>query len=301
MLSEFEQQFQTTLRTRLPADIRNQVQVSTGANSQKGILVSVRSAQPVSDEFGTIRPEIAPGINLPRRVVRLRCLMDCSFVPVNNSQSRAVLMNWLDHVIYALDNTDVRTGEAFVGVEVDPGFLIQSMSIETLDTPFAIHATDPDRLQLSLTADGWFWPVGEAGQAGIEIGEIRLRGAIYPVLLTPANPVLVANGPTIDLTITFEARGASRITASGLGSTGFGNVAVRLEKEDGTVGAGTLTGGTPGDNGIRLLAVTEDHIELSYTPPAVPGKDILLLSMDDNVSSIGIDMARFALITGAAI
>ena len=300
MLSEFEQQFRTTLRTRLPAEIRDHVQVATGSTNQKGILVGIRSAEPVPEEFGSVRSEIAPGVNVPRRVARLRCMLDCSLVPVNGSQDRAILMTWLGQILYLLDDSEVRTGTAFTSDAADPGFLIQSMKIEGLESPFEIHANEPDRLQLSLTADGWFWPVGEPGQAGVEIGEIRIRGAIYPLLLTPANPVFVANGPALNLTISFDARGTSRITASGLDSESFGNLAARLEKEDGTAGAGILSGGTPGDSGIRLLPVTDDHVELIYTPPAIPGKDILLLSIDDNESSNGLDIARFTLVTGAA-
>lgn len=301
MLSEFEQQFQTTLRQKLPAEIRDQVQVATGAKDQTGILVGVRSAEPVPEEFGSVRFEIAPGVNVPRRVVRLRCRLECSFVPIEKKQDRAVLLTWLDQILYVLDGSDVLTGSAFTSVEPDPGFLIQSMNIETLESPFEIHATDPDRLQLSLTADGWFWPVGEPGQAGVEIGEIRIRGAILPVLITPANPVFVANGPAQNLTITFEARGTSRITASELNSEDFGNLAARLEKEDGTAGAGTLSGGSAGNNGIRLIPVTGDYVEFSYTPPAIPGKDILLLSIDDNESSSGIEIGRYTLITGDAL
>jgi len=301
MLSEFEQQFQTTLRTKLPAEIRDQVQVATGATNQTGILVGLRTAEPMPREFGSVRSEIAPGVDVPRRVVRLRCTLDCSFVPIDSTQDRATLMTWLGQVLYVLDDSDVRAGSAFTSVEPDPGFLIQSMNIESLESPFGIHATNPDRLQLSLTAEGWFWPVGEAGQAGVEIGEIRIRGAIHPVLLTPAKPAFVANGPALNLTITFEARGTSRITSSKLDSDTFGNVTARLEKEDGTAGAGTLSGGTAGDNGTRLLPVTDDQVEINYTPPGIPGNDILLLSIDDNESSSGIEIGRFTLVTETSL
>ena len=51
MLSEFEQQFQQTLRLRVTPDIRNDIQVATGATNQTGILVGVRSAVPTPPEF----------------------------------------------------------------------------------------------------------------------------------------------------------------------------------------------------------------------------------------------------------
>ena len=241
MLSEFEQQFQTTLRSRLPAGIRDRVQVATGAANQKGILVGISTAEPMPTEFGSVRSEITPGIDIPRRVVRLSCTLNCTFIPTNSSQNRSNLMELLGQVLYALDDSDVRDGSAFRDEQADPGFLIQSMKVENLESPFAIHTTNAEHLQLSLIAKGWFWPIGEPGQAGIEIGEIRLRGGIHPVLLTPADPFLVANDPALTLTITFEARGTSRITANGLDSDAFGNVAARLEKEDGTLGAGTLS------------------------------------------------------------
>ncbi len=300
MLSEFEQQFQTTLRTKLPVGMRDQVQLATGAPGQTGILVGIRSAKLVSGEFGSVRSEIAPGVAVPRRVVRMHCMLDCSFVPADTNQGRTLLMSWLDRVLYALDDADVRTGAAFTGAATDPGFLIQSMKVEILESPFEIHTAEPERLLLSLKADGWFWPVGEPGQAGIEIGEIRIRGAIRPLLLAPPQPRLVANGPGVDLRLSFEARGTSKITKSGLSNEAFGNLAIRLEMEDGTAGAGTLGGGTAGINNNRLLPVTDEQVQFSYTPPATPGKEILIISIDDNNSSSGIEIGRYTLITGAA-
>lgn len=301
MLSEFEQQFQTTLRTKLPVDIRDQVQIATGAANQAGILVGIRTAKPLPAEFGSVRSEIAPGVEIPRRVVRLSCSVDCTFVPSNDSQNRSNLMSLLGRVLYALDDSDVRDGSAFRGEQTDPGFLIQSMSIENLESPFTIHASDAEHLQLTFIAKGWFWPVGEPGQAGVEIGEIRIRGVVHPVLLTPAEPVLTVNGPAVNLSVSFDARGTSRITSSGLDSETFGNLVARLEKQDGTAGAGSLSGGSAGDNGARLLTVTDDQVQLSYTPPATPGEDILLLSIDTSQSASGIEIGRFTLVTGAGL
>lgn len=300
MLSEFEQGFQATLRTKLPVEIRDQVEVATGAPNQSGILVGIRSAKLASGEFGSVRSEFAPGMAVRRRVVRMHCVLDCIFVPANNSQDRTLLMSWLDQVLYALDDFDVRTGAAFAGTATDPGFLIQSMKVEALDSPFGIHETESERLGLSLKTDGWFWPVGELGEASVEIGEIRIRGAIHPLLLTPAEPRLVANGPGVDLSISFEPRGTSRITTTDLSSEAFGHLAIRLEKVDGTAGEGTLGGGTAGAGNIRLLPVTDDQVHFSYTPSATPGTDILIVCIDDNSSSGGIEIGRYTLITGAS-
>jgi hypothetical protein len=296
MLGEFELQFRDTLRAKLPEAIRDQVQLASGATTQTGILLGLRAAEPMPSEMGSLRREIVPGADAPRRVVRLRCTLDCSFIPADEEQDRETLMAWLGLVLYALDDTDVREGRAFTGTAPDPGFLIHSTNITTLDSPFDIHATEPQRLKLSLSVDGWFWPVGEAGQAGIEIGEIRIRGVIHPVILSPADPGLVANGPAVDLSAKFETRGTSRITADELNNEAFGEVIARIEKEDGTAGDGTLSGGTAGDNGARILSVANDHVELTYTPPATAGSEFLILNIENNEGSRGIEIGRFRLV-----
>lgn len=299
MLSDLEKQFQTTLRQRVPSSMRDDVQVTNGKGNQKGILVGIRSAVPLPAEFGGRRPEPVPGAGDPRRVVRLRCQLDVSFVPSNN-QERNELMEHLDQVLYALDAADMRDGSAFTGAAPDPGFLLHSLAPETLDMPFITDGKDGDPLTVALTADGWFWPVGETGQTGSIIGEVRLRGVVHPVRIEPASPSITAGGAPITLDIRFGGHGTSRITEGAPAALAFGNLAARLEKPDGTAGDGTLTGGNPGTGGVLLLPVVDGLAEVTYTPPNVAATDVLVLAADDGKDGSGIEIGRFALQVRAA-
>ncbi len=295
MLSDFEQQLQTTLRQRLPVNIRSEVQVATGAQNQNGILLGVRAAAPLPPEMGGRRPERVPGANDPRRVVRLRCDVGIDFIPTNNNQTRTDLMTRLDLVLYALEAADVRDGSAFTGPAPDPGFLIYCFKTDPLAAPFIIRGTAAAPLSLAFTADGWFWPVGQAGESGIPIGEIRLRGVVHPVFVEPAAPTLVAGGPALTLAIVFDGRGRSRITSGPLASSPFGSLAVRLEKGDGTAGDGALSGGTAGAGGVRLVAVTAGRAQVTYTPPGAPTADILVVAVDNGENGAGLEIGRFPL------
>lgn len=299
MLSEFEQQFQTTLRARLPAALRNEVQIATGAPSQTGILFGVRALQPMRPEFRDRRSEVVPGAPEPRRVVRLRGQVALSFVPNDTNQVRGTLIEWLDRVLYALDTDDVRTGAAFAGQAPDPGFRIHALLIENAELPLDIHTAEAAPLVLTLALEGWFWPVGESGQVGVEIGEIRIRGVVHPITIQPAQPNLVANGPAVTLTIAVDARGTARVTASDLESAPFGTLAARLEKPDGTAGEGTLSGGAAGENGVRLLTVGDGAAAVTYTPPAAPATEVLILAVDDSATGSGLEIGRFPLIVRA--
>jgi hypothetical protein len=300
MLTEFEQQFQTTLRARLPAAIRDEVQIATGAPNQRGILCGVRTAQPLRPEFRERRLERVPGADEPRRVLRLHCQMDLHFVPSSAAQTRGELLDWFDRVIYALDTDDVRDGSAFAGQAPDPGFLIQRMIIVNADLPLDIHADEAAPLLLTLAVEGWFWPVGEGGQAGVMIGEMRIRGVVHPVTVEPAEPNLFANGPAATLTIAFDARGTARVMANGLDHAPFGALAVRVEKADGTAGDGALAGGAAGADGTRLLAVTEGTATVTYTPPATPATEVLVLALDNNEGGTGLEIGRLPLIVRSA-
>jgi len=300
MLSEFEQQFQTTLRSRLPAAIRDEVQIATGVSNQSGILCGVRTAQPMPAEFRDRRLERVPGANDPRRVLRLRCQMALTFVPSSTTQTRVELVDWFDRVIYALDSDDIRDGSAFAGQAPDPGFLLQRMTVECADLPLDIHATDAEPLLLTLAVEGWFWPVGESGQAGVAIGEIRLRGVVLPITIQPAQPNLTANGPAVALTIALDARGTARITADDLDQAPFGMLAVRLEKADGTAGDGLLTGGAADDDGTLLLTVDDGAATVTYTPPAQPTTEALVITVDNSKGGSGVVVRRFPLIVRAA-
>jgi hypothetical protein len=230
--------------------------------------------------------------------------VELNFVPGNAGQTRGELIDWFDRVIYALDADDVRDGSAFAGAAADPGFLIQRMVVENADLPLNIHATDAEPLLLSLAVEGWFWPVGESGQAGAVIGEIRIRGVVHPVTVEPAQPNLIASGPAVTLTIAFDTRGTARVTADTLDHAPFGTLSVRVQKVDGTAGDGILSGGDAGADGARLLTVSGGMATVDYTPPATPASEALVLALDDGEGGgeggRGLEIGRFPLIVRAA-
>jgi hypothetical protein len=299
MISEFEQRLADVLGSRLPAPFAGRVQVAPGTapGNQPRLLVGVQQVDLSDPDFGSRRPELAPGANDPRRVLRMQCQVGLTLL-AGAGQGRGQQMLGLDAALYALDAADFRDGSALRGGAADPGFLIQRMSVGRGDAPLDPAAPNAAPVGLTLLAEGWFWPVGVAGEAGRAIGEVRIRGAVLPIDIVPATPLLVANGPPVELQVRIRSVGVLRVGAEPLSGLPFGVIGLALVGPGGQPGAGTLTGGAAGLNGARLLNLTDEAATVTYTPPAESASDTLIVALHDGNSGLGVELGRMPLPVG---
>ncbi len=292
MIADFERRFAEVLGTRLPAPFTGRVDVPPGTLAGAGpvILVGATHVEAVEPQLGSRRPETVPGTNDPRRVLRLACDVSLHVIP-DPTQAQVRQMQAIDALMYTLDAPDFRSGKALTG-PADPGFLIQSLRI--IDGNVAIPPTSPATPPVSLTlrADGWFWPIGVPGQAGITIGEIRIRGVTLPLEVSPPHPVLVAGGAAIDLTVHVGSFGTFRLHTPPLPPLPFGTLAFTLRGPGGRPGKGTLVGQV---EGVRLVDLTENQATVRYQPPAEAAEEELVIALDNGTNGPGIEIGRFRL------
>lgn len=301
MISEFEQRLADVLGARLPAPFTGRVDVAPGpqAGNFPRLLLGAVRAEPVEPDLGSRRPELTPGAPDPRQVARLRCTVQIDIHPAQNS-GRAQAVQGLDVCLFTLQTADMQDGSALAGGAPDPGFLIQSLRLVDTSSPFDPGSDDQGEVGLSLQAEGWFWPVGVPGQAGRQIGEIRIRGAALPIEITPP-PALVAGGPAADLVVTIALPSALRLTAQPPSPTlPFGQLAFALFGPGGKPGKGALSGGTAGVDGVRLVELTGGQAQITYTPPGEATLDELAVAMDDGEEGLGIELGRFPLVVRGA-
>jgi hypothetical protein len=297
LISEFEQRLANILGARLPTPFTGRVDVPPGpqASSAPRILIGVASAEAVEPDIGSRRPELTPGVPDPRRVARLRCTVQIEVHPGQNN-GRAQALQGLDACLFALQSADVQDGSALAGGAPDPGFLIQSIRLATATAPLNPETATQGPVSLSCLADGWFWPVGVPGQAGRQIGEIRVRGATLPIEVSPV-PVLIAGGTAVDLVVGISPASTIRLTGQPAPPVlPFGRLAFALFAPGGKPGKGVLSGGSAGVNGVRLVDLVTGRAALTYTPPAEPAVDELVIGMEDGESGLGIELGRTSLV-----
>jgi hypothetical protein len=147
--------------------------------------------------------------------------------------------------------------------------------------------------QVNVAARGWFWPPGTPGQTGVRIGEIRARGVVLPIELSPA-PAPVAGGAPIVLTLRIRPTEPQRLGGPQPPPAvlPFGRLAVRLFGPGNRPPAGSLSGGTAGTDGSRLLDVAGGAASFSYAPPATQAVDQLVVALDDSTGRQGVELAR---------
>lgn len=295
MVSEFERRLAEVLGTRMPAPLAGQVFVSPGPAPAAGLslVLGVTAMRPFDPEFHTRRMEAVPGSPDPRRVVRLECDVSIEARPAAN-QGRAEQMQALDLALFALAADDLRSGAALTD-STDRGFLIQEMKLTGGVAPLAPQAPQAPPTALTFVARGLFWPVGQPGQAGIRIGEIRVRGARLPIDVAASSEVLTAGGPAVDFTIHVGALPALTLRAGGATPMPFGALAVAVIQPDGRPGNGTLSGGDAGLGPVRIVTLSNDEATVTYTPPAQPGLEELVVALDDHEGGPGIEIGRLPL------
>jgi hypothetical protein len=207
-------------------------------------------------------------------------------------------MQGLDAALYALDSSDFQDGTALRG-GADPGFLIQQLQLVGASTVADAPPSAAAPVTLNLKATGWFWPVGVAGETGREIGEIRVRGVALPLAITPANPLLAAGGDPVDLALQVGVAQGLRLRANESTALPFDVLAMTLAGVGGRPGAGSLTGGSDGSLGVRLVSLTAGTASIRYTPPPEATTDELVVGLEDGSGQVGVELGRFPLVVRA--
>ena len=111
MIAEFEQRLAEVLGGVLPAPFGGRVQVAPGTvpASQPAVLLGVTHAERLADDIGGNPHALAPGVDEPRRVLRLRCTVALE-VRAANGAGREQQVEGLDAALYALDDPVFRHG-----------------------------------------------------------------------------------------------------------------------------------------------------------------------------------------------
>ncbi|WP_134681115.1 hypothetical protein [Paracoccus ravus] len=275
MLRELEMRLATVLGADLPPPLAGRVTVrpDSAAGNQPAAQIAVRAVRPVTPDFGAVRHEVAPGDPAARRIVRLEAQIDIR-VTAGGANSRVARIQALDALIYFLDAPALRSGRALRDAG-DPGFLLDSLILAGADAEPAL--SDPVPADLTLTATGWFWPVGQAGQDGPAIAEARITQLVYPVLSDPDPARFLAGAAEADITLRLTDVQALSLRAEGPGTRDETRLAFQLLAADGSAGAGSLTNGRDLGEGIRSRPLADSTAQIRYRPPANPARDRLVV------------------------
>ena len=295
MLAAFETRLAAVLGSSLAAPFNGRVTVAPDAANGPGPLVqlAVREVRRVEPDLGAFRQEQPAGLPTRRRVARLEADLTLQVTPQGGGAGgRPQIVAGVDALLYLLDDPAFRSGEALVQAG-DQGFRLQSLSVTGADIPDSANPAD-----VNLTISGWFWPVGEPGAAGVEIGEVHVRQFSLPVLLQA--PRLTAGAGAADLSLGFGRAGTMQIEADSVSTLPFGQMTVSILSPDGSPGTGALGGGAGGGPDARLLDVNAGALAFTYTPPDAPGRDILIVRAVQADGATGMEIARFDLVTEPA-
>src|SRR5207249_2405607 len=90
MIAAFEQRLADVLGARLPPPFRGHVAVAPAPapSADPAVVVVVERADSVDPDFNSRRPEIAPGVADPRRILRMNCTVGVRVQPANNAGRR---------------------------------------------------------------------------------------------------------------------------------------------------------------------------------------------------------------------
>jgi hypothetical protein len=288
VIGDLEARLAEVLGEQLPVPFRGKARVAPGDGSKPLVIVGVERVVPLAPQFGDRQQrEVVPGSVAPRRVVRAHVTVRVSVQPTE-AGGRGEQVQALDAALYVLDAPDVRNGSA-LATDGDPGFLVSELRVTE-----ALGARDPATAgppTLVIEAEGMFWPPGVAGETGVAIRELPLRGIVLPLRLDPQPLALTPGGAPVDLAIAVPPSSGATLPS--------GSVVAALRGLGGRPGAGVLAGGTDGASGARLLTVSAGSARVRYTPPAAPAIDQLIISLDDGDRGAGIELGRFRLVVRA--
>jgi hypothetical protein len=273
MLSHYESRLAEVLGARLAAPFAGRVFVSPGPSGgpdEPTLLVGTARAEVLTADFGASRPQVVPGADDPRRVLRLRCDVLIE-VRASTAGGRGERVSALDAVLYELDAPDLRDASA-LAAQGDPGFVLSRQApVSVLTDP----GTEPAGVLIS--AEGWFWPPDTPGVTGVPISSAVVQAAVLPIALDPWPLNLRAGDAPVPLRVRMR-------TAAPVDS-----LAIRLRGN----AAGQLTGGTPGPDGARIVPLTGDTAEFQYVPPAGATTDHLVIAVARPGPALGAELARF--------
>jgi hypothetical protein len=204
-----------------------------------------------------------------RRIVPVsfRATVDFAVRPATDTaaaltEARALALDDMATVVHALDPADVRSGEAFVTAEPDPGFLVHSLAFEKgtlnrdLDGPSVTG-----RLHYGGRAD--IWPPSVAGPEG-EIRAVDALVAPLPVTIVVDDTVVAAGGST-----RLRVRGVrpSRLVDAG-GTRAVASLAVSVASDLPPAQRGAITSGDAGpETGLRIVPTAVPETVLVYQAP----------------------------------
>jgi hypothetical protein len=300
MLSDFEQQVANVLGARLLAPFQGRVGVAGNSPAGPGPLISVAvtSAQPLDSDLGNVRPETVPGATDARRVLKLACSLEIAVTPAS-TEGRVQQMQGVDAVLYAMDAPDVRSGQALIPADDDPGFSIDEILLSQAGVALDPTLDTAPPVAVSYAVKGWFWPIGTPGATGPMIEELRLFGALLPLTFDPATPSVVAGGSGIPIRITVGQAGSMSVTNGGVQPVAVADLALQLSGPGGKNGAGVLSNTSPGTGTVQLAALMNGVATVTYTPPAVAATDMLIVSTNDGTGGAGGELGRLTIkVTG---
>ena len=286
MIADFESRLALVLGDRLPPPFRGRAQVDPGdgVTVEPRVLVAVREAHAIEAGLGDARRAVVPGDDRPRRVLRARCgvRITCTAGP---GQGLAEALAGVEAAAYALDAPDLRDGSALRDAG-DQGFEIDELRmIDALAPSVAGTADSPPCARLE--ARGVFWPRATPGVAGLVIASVRMRGVTLPLTIDPAEPRLTAGGAPVTFDVGIDLPGGTTLP--------FGSIAVAITGPGAQPARGTLDGGAPGTDGVRLVTLVGGTARVTYAPPAAPAIEWLVIALDDGAGGAGIELGRFRL------
>jgi len=278
MIREFENRLATYIGSQLTGDFEDRVFVA-GAEPQDALVKISLGAihhEPWFPEFGSSKAEQIPGQQDFKRVLRL-CVEVAFRVAAAQGQGRAQRRLAMDALLYLLEDKEIAEGSAFE-TDQDQGFLIDEFKPSSSALPLLETVEAP--AEIYCKAKGWFWPAGMAGQAGIAIQQTHIRSETLRLELLTQNPLLLAGGDPVELQLKLNHTGFLLQADQSPQQLGLDFLALRLRAANGGPGLGSVAGSAQGANGLAITAVNASGIaSFTYTPPANPGKELLLVNL----------------------
>jgi len=278
MIQEFENRLAVVLGDELEAPFGNRVFVAglEPQDTSAKIRLGAVHHQPWLPDFGSTRSERVPGNQDFRRVLRLAVEVALE-IEAGAGEGRSQRRAGLDRLLYVLETAAMADG-TMLETQDDQGFLIEELKLVEASLP--LEASPEKVTRVTISALGWFWPAGQAGEMGVAIAETHIRTSNMEVQLIPSLPELLAGGPAVDLTLQIRGGGFRLADGQPPAALGLEFLALALAGAQGGPGLGTLQGDEQGLDGLVLVSVDNDgRAILNYTPPAQPGKDLLEISL----------------------